>query len=172
MHKVYIGTSGFTLQEFYPTNLPTAEKLAYYSARFPTVEINSSFYHFPRQSTVEKWLSVVPPQFVFTLKVNAQITHSDDHQLQLDLLAEWFDHISPLATEQAQHQLLFQFRSSFSYDKKQLIALLIQLPRTFLYAFEFRHSSWINDEVTQLLGDQNIAFVLSDSPIKKNGQPQ
>ena len=52
----WIGTSGYNYPEwkgsFYPSNLPQAKMLPYYAARFPTVEINYTFYRMPTERLV------------------------------------------------------------------------------------------------------------------------
>jgi hypothetical protein len=51
-------TSGYNYPEwkgsFYPADLPAAKMLPYYAARFPTVEINYTFYRMPREA--REWL--------------------------------------------------------------------------------------------------------------------
>ncbi|MCM8814497.1 MAG: DUF72 domain-containing protein [Candidatus Omnitrophica bacterium] len=67
--KVYIGTSGWNYRLwqkiFYPEDLSSKDYLKFYSLHFKTVEVNSSFYHFPRNSTYISWYSQVPDDFVF-----------------------------------------------------------------------------------------------------------
>ena len=53
---IWIGTSGYNYPEwkgsFYPKDLPAAKMLPYYAARFPTVEINYTFYRMPNEKLV------------------------------------------------------------------------------------------------------------------------
>ncbi|MBC7292912.1 MAG: DUF72 domain-containing protein, partial [Thermoleophilia bacterium] len=74
-----IGTSGWSYPHwrgtFYPANLPPTEFLALYATRLPSVEINSSFYHLPRTTTLQRWLDKTPPNFVFAMKASSYITH-------------------------------------------------------------------------------------------------
>lgn len=48
---IWIGTSGWVyphwVGRFYPRDLPQSGWLPYYAVRFPTVEINRSFYRLP-----------------------------------------------------------------------------------------------------------------------------
>jgi uncharacterized protein YecE (DUF72 family) len=50
-----------------------------------------------------------------------------------------------------------------------LSTFLKSLPKTFLYAFEFRHQSWFSQEVYQILKKYNLSLVLSDSPRNSDG---
>src|SRR2546422_575833 len=77
--STFIGTSGFSYQEwkpaFYPADLSTAKMLGYYSRRLPTVEINNTFYRMPNPANLLKWAAEVPGNFLFTFKAPQIITH-------------------------------------------------------------------------------------------------
>jgi uncharacterized protein YecE (DUF72 family) len=79
MEKVYIGTSGFCyphwIGNFYSKELKRDKFLSFYSGRFNTVEINSSFYHTLKPKTVKNWVKNVPKNFVFSFKMSRFITH-------------------------------------------------------------------------------------------------
>ena len=79
--KIWIGTSGFSYPEwkgsFYPEKIPGKEMLKYYSERFPTVEINNTFYRMPAPAMVEGWTKEVPEEFRFILKAPQRITHRE-----------------------------------------------------------------------------------------------
>ena len=49
--------------------------LPYYAARFPTVEINYTFYRMPTEKMLAGWTPQVPAEFRFTLKAPRRITH-------------------------------------------------------------------------------------------------
>jgi uncharacterized protein YecE (DUF72 family) len=76
---ILIGTSGYNYPEwkgsFYPADLAAAKMLPYYAARFPTVEINYTFYRMPTEKILAGWTTQVPPEFRFTLKAPRRITH-------------------------------------------------------------------------------------------------
>lgn len=165
-----IGTSGFTLQNFYPKELPSKDRLSFYASVFPTVEINSTFYSMPRQSTVQKWLAQVPSNFVFAFKVFQEITHNQETFLNQALLANWFEIFEVSAKNPAQHIMLFQFPASMKFDPLKFQELLEMLPTTFLYAFEFRHRSWFTDAVFDKVLAHKHTIVISDGPKKKNGE--
>src|SRR6201988_3804474 len=76
---IWVGTSGYNYPEwkgsFYPAGLAAAKMLPYYAARFPTVEINYTFYRMPSVKLLEGWTKQVPASFKFTLKAPRRITH-------------------------------------------------------------------------------------------------
>jgi uncharacterized protein YecE (DUF72 family) len=78
MH-VLTGTSGYSYKEwkgrFYPEKMKEAEMLAFYAGRFPTVEINNTFYRMPAPDLLRKWAEQTPEAFTFVLKAPQRITH-------------------------------------------------------------------------------------------------
>ena len=77
--RLYVGTSGFSYAawkgKFYPSPCPARDMLPYYAARFPTVEINSSFYRMPTPAMLATWAAQVPEDFRFAFKAPRRITH-------------------------------------------------------------------------------------------------
>jgi len=76
---ILLGTSAFTangwLGSFYPAGMKPADYLKFYSTRFQTVEVDSTFYGTPSAATVEKRYEKTPPDFVFAAKVPRIVTH-------------------------------------------------------------------------------------------------
>src|SRR5438132_11514393 len=76
---IWVGTSGYNYPEwkgsFYPADLPAAKMLPYYSARFPTFEINYTFYRMPTEKLVAGWAAQTPSPYQITLKAPRRITH-------------------------------------------------------------------------------------------------
>jgi len=76
---IYVGTSGWQykhwLGRFYPRNPKPADDLAFYAARFQTVEINYSFYRLPDAETFAAWARRVPDDFIFAVKASRYLTH-------------------------------------------------------------------------------------------------
>jgi uncharacterized protein YecE (DUF72 family) len=68
---IWVGTSGYNYPEwkgsFYPADLPAARMLSYYAARFPTVEINYTFYRMPTETLVAGWAAGTPSPYRLTL---------------------------------------------------------------------------------------------------------
>src|SRR5687768_9634386 len=77
--RLKAGTSGWAFKEwkgtFYPRDLKSDGWLGFYASRFPTVEINNTFYRMPRENVLASWAAQVPEHFSFALKASQGITH-------------------------------------------------------------------------------------------------
>jgi uncharacterized protein YecE (DUF72 family) len=76
---IWVGTSGYNYPEwkgsFYPETLPASKMLPYYAERFPTVEINYTFYRAPNEKILDGWSKATPERFKLTLK-GAEADHA------------------------------------------------------------------------------------------------
>src|SRR2546423_263003 len=79
MAELWIGTSGWVYNDWrgvlYPPKTPPGRFLPLYAARFPTVEINRSFYRLPDRAVFEAWRAQTPPGFQFAVKASRFLTH-------------------------------------------------------------------------------------------------
>jgi hypothetical protein len=61
----HLGTSGWSYPgwkgRFYPPDLPTSDWLPFYARHFGTVEINMTFYRYPKPETLRVWMERTPP---------------------------------------------------------------------------------------------------------------
>lgn len=171
MGKLLIGTSGFSFPEaaycFYPIDLPRSEWLAYYATQFNSIEINSTFYHVPMAKTVARW-EELSQHVTFSFKAHKNITHIHDLLLQSEATEKFLKSIEVFGQTPARHTVLFQLPQSIEKKSNFLSMIFEKFPRTFLYAFEFRHESWFCEEVYMILKKYNATIVLSDSPRKKD----
>lgn len=174
MARFFVGTSGFAyaswIGKFYPPSMSRDSFLSFYAQHFPAVEINSSFYHIPRLTTISKWVAQTPDDFCFSFKLSRLITHI--HRLQADeaLLAKCLKPLEPCTQKTQPTVILMQTPASLKQDAALLEALLKRLPASFRYAMEFRHPSWFQPAVYQLLTKFHVALVLADSPVLANGK--
>jgi len=163
--NIRIGTSGYNYPEwkgtFYPGDLPTAKMLPYYAARFPTVEINATFYRMPTPKTVAGWAAATPEGFVLALKAPQRITHFARLRNVDDPLRFFCDAARTLGPKLG--PLLFQLPPNFKKDTDRLAETLFQLPPDLRCAWEFRHESWLADDVYDLLRRRNAALCIADS---------
>ena len=163
--RVFVGTSGYNYPEwrgsFYPEKLSTAKMLAYYAERFPTVEINYTFYRIPTEKLLAGWAAGTPENFSFTLKAPRRITHDSKLQRCEDLVQTFCRTARTLGPRLA--TLLFQLPPNFKKDAGVLEAFLELLPEGTRAAFEFRHTSWFDRDVFDALRRRNIALCLADS---------
>jgi uncharacterized protein YecE (DUF72 family) len=166
--KLHVGTSGYSYKEwkgnFYPDDLPAKEMLSYYSGRLPAVEINNTFYRLPQPGMIENWKEQVPKSFRFSIKASQRITHikrinnvADETKYLLETVALLEDRLGVV---------LFQLPPNMKKDAARLAAFLDLLPAGTRTAFEFRHETWFDDEVFNLLSAKNCALVVSDTDEK------
>jgi uncharacterized protein YecE (DUF72 family) len=163
--RVLVGTSGYNYPEwrgtFYPEKFSTDKMLAYYAERFPTVEINYTFYRMPTEKLLSGWSSGTPDGFSFTLKAPRRITHDAKLQRCEDLLQAFCGTSRTLGPKLA--VLLFQLPPTFKKDVDVLRAFIDLLPEGTRAAFEFRHVSWHDPAVIDTLRSRNIALCIADS---------
>jgi uncharacterized protein YecE (DUF72 family) len=162
---LYVGTSGYSYKEwkgrFYPTKLPAKQMLPYYSQRFRTVEINYTFRRMPTASVLDSWADAVPADFQFVLKVPEAITHKKRLKDAGDSVSRFLEIAGKLAKRLG--PLLFQLPPTFMKDAPRLRAFLALLPPERRVAFEFRHPSWFDDEVFDLLRRRHVALGIADA---------
>lgn len=164
MQTIHIGTSGFYYEHwvgsFYPRTLPKAEWLPYYATLFKSVELNTTFYHLPKQHSLLHWLEETPEDFVFSLKGYRPITHYKKLHGVHDELLRFLHLIKPMKAKLG--AILFQLPPSLHLDMPLLEAFLSELPKGYRYALEFRHDSWLDDAVFDLLHLHNVALCIDD----------
>ena len=164
---ILVGTSGYNYPEwkgsFYPADLPATKFLPYYATRFPTVEINYTFYRMPTPKIVSGWRAQVPAEFRFTLKAPKRITH--DRRLRAAEVSEPLQGFITAAAELGPQlaALLFQLPPNFKKDVILLNEFLSLLPPKTTAAFEFRNASWLSEDVYDALRARNIALCIADS---------
>jgi uncharacterized protein YecE (DUF72 family) len=163
--RVRTGTSGFSYAEwkgsFYPEKLAAKDMLRFYAERFPTVEINNTFYRMPREELLQGWAEQVPEGFSFVLKAPQRITHIQ----RLNDAGESVTHFYRVAAALGPRlgPLLFQLPPNFRKDLPRLNAFLDALPDARRIAFEFRHASWFDDQVFAALRARGAALCVADT---------
>ena len=162
--KIWVGTSGFQYAEwkgtFYPEDLPATKMLPFYAERFSTTEINYTFHRIPSPKTIENWSKLTPENFRFALKAPQKVTHFARLRDCADTL-EYFCRVAAALGERL-GPVLFQLPPNFKKDADRLGDFLRELP-AMRAAFEFRHDSWLDDEIFELLRARNLALCLADT---------
>lgn len=163
--RLWVGTSGYSYKEwlgkFYPERCPAKEMLRFYSSRFAAVEINNSFYRPPKETVLRSWAGQVPPEFRFVLKAPRRITHIKrlkDPAAELEYL---FGVATALGSSQG--AILFQLPPNLKKDIERLQTFLSLLPADRQVAFEFRHPSWLDEDVFASLRARNCALCVADT---------
>jgi uncharacterized protein YecE (DUF72 family) len=160
-----VGTSGYNYPEwrgtFYPEKFSTNKMLAFYAERFPTVEINYTFYRMPTEKLLEGWAAGTPEPFTFTLKAPKRITHEAKLQRCEETVQSFCRIARTLGPKLG--VLLFQLAPNFKKNTEVLNAFLALLPDGTRAAFEFRHTSWFEADVFDALRAKNVALCVADS---------
>jgi uncharacterized protein YecE (DUF72 family) len=162
---IWVGTSGYNYPEwkgrFYPETLPAAKMLPYYAERFSTVEVNYTFYRTPNEKILQGWDAATPAQFKLTLKAPRRITHDARLRDCADRVRQFLETASVLGPKLG--ALLFQLPPNLKKDVVLFDAFLEAFPPRVCAAFEFRHVSWLDDEIYQRLRARNLALCVADS---------
>jgi len=164
--KYHVGTSGWMYDHwrgrYYPADLPKTKWLDFYAHTFDTVELNNSFYRVPSEKAFTRWLDSTPAGFVYAVKVNRFITHLKKLKGVEEPLAEFLKRARLLGPKLG--PLLYQLPPSLHRDDGRLEAFLNQLPGDLSHAFEFRHKSWLDEGVFELLRRYKAGFCVFDMP--------
>ncbi len=167
MARLFAGTSGFAYAQwkpqFYPAKLPAAKFLEHYAHRLNSVEINYTFRRMPSAATLEKWVEATPPDFLFALKGHMRITHIMRLKNAAEATAVFLRSIDPLRSARRLGPVLFQLPPQMKCDIEVLRTFIGTLPEDLRYAFEFRHTSWLVDEVYRLLEGRNLSLCVAES---------
>jgi uncharacterized protein YecE (DUF72 family) len=165
---IYLGTSGYSYDDwkgvFYPAEVPSHGRLAYYAAQFDTVELNFTYYRMPIAEQLQGMADQTPEGFRFSVKVHQDITHQRRGdpapfvQFQSGVAA--LQHAAKLGA------VLLQFPHSFRNVKENVYYLehcfkqLRELP----LVVEFRSNDWITQRTLSLLREWGAGFCNVDMP--------
>lgn len=161
---IHAGTSGYSYPEwkgvFYPPKLPQSKFLEFYSGKFSTVEINNTFYRFPAAKLLEGWRETTPARFTFAVKVNQGVTHRGRLRDVEELTRDFIERCKLLETKLG--PILFQLPPYLKRDDGRLADFIDALDPRLRYAFEFRHASWFDDDVFEILSRSGISLCVSE----------
>ena len=172
MGELLIGTSGWSYKEWNGVFYPTADtnKLSYYTKVFGTAEVDSTFYAYPSKGLVLGWARYSPNDFVFSVKLPQELTHGKRLDLSKGVetdLVRFLSLMKPLIAAGKLGPVLIQLPPSYSYEKdfERLKGFLGIIPDDVKVAVEFRHPSWLREDVWDLLRSRNVANVIVDEPL-------
>jgi uncharacterized protein YecE (DUF72 family) len=162
---LYVGTSGYSYPawkgSFYPERLPAKQMLRFYGEQFRTVEINNTFYRMPAPSVLEAWAGEVPADFRFVIKAPQRITHFQRLKGSAETVAALLTVCESLGKRLG--PLLFQLHPTMKKDVPRLRDFLRLLPAKRPVAFEFRHQTWLDDEVFGVLRHHGAALCIAEA---------
>ncbi len=166
MCHYYIGTSGWHYEHwrdrFYSEKLSKDRWLEFYAGHFATVELNNSFYRLPSESAFATWYHSSPASFTFAVKVSRFITHIK----RLKDTGEAVDKFIARAKilKEKLGPLLYQLPPNLHRNDELLESFLSALPQGMKHVVEFRHQSWLEEKIFQILHRYNIGFCVFDMP--------
>ena len=156
-----IGCSGYHYPEwkriFYPEELSQRKWFEYYCEHFNTLELNGTYYKFPRVEVLKKWHSRSPANFSFTIKAPRHITHFKKFRDAQQMLNDFNETIKEGLSEKV-GCVLFQFPATFQYEQERLSRIIDMLDVSLPNVLEFRHESWWTPAVYDALRKSKICF--------------
>ncbi|MHC4423286.1 MAG: DUF72 domain-containing protein [Planctomycetota bacterium] len=162
--NIRIGTSGWYYDHwkelFYPPGLPKNKWFEHYVQHFDTVEINNTFYHLPKETSLQRWHKQAPKNFLYAVKANRYITHIKRLKDTSEEVERFSDRISLLKSRLG--PILYQLPPSLHKDLDLLESFIKLLPRRRIAVFEFRHESWFSEDTFKLLNKFGIGFCVHD----------
>jgi uncharacterized protein YecE (DUF72 family) len=162
--ELRIGTSGWHYADwwgpFYPKDVKKKDALGYYVTQFNATELNAPFYRTPTEKAVQNWRDSVPEGFRFAWKASRFITHW--RRLNVDERSMRLLESRLKLLGRKLGPVLFQLSPRMKADRERLANFLKHLPKKRSYVFEFRHESWYEEPIFDLLGDNDAALCISD----------
>ncbi len=197
--RVKVGTASWTdktllASGWYPADATSPEeRLGYYAAQFPVVEVDSTYYAPPNERNADLWVARTPPEFTFNVKSFSLLTQhptrpgalykeirpetkknvylKDFDDAAVDLVWERFlSALQPLQEHGRLGALLFQFPQWFPISRRNKMYLLECKRRCepMRICVEFRNASWMSEEnsaeTLDFLASYAIPYVCVDMP--------
>jgi uncharacterized protein YecE (DUF72 family) len=167
---IWIGTSGWVYRHwmgiFYAKGMPSDAQLPFFARHFPTVEVNYSFYKLPEREVFEAWRRQTPPDYLFAVKASRYLTHMKKLKEPEEPLARLMERATGL--EEKLGPILFQFPLAWRANLPRLEAFMEALAPYRAtgqrFAFEFRHQTWLTNQVHGLLERSDAALCLPVHP--------
>ncbi|WP_256007319.1 DUF72 domain-containing protein [Pedobacter deserti] len=156
-----IGCSGFHYKhwvgDFYPEDLPQKKWFEFYCEHFKTLELNVTFYRFPRLPVLKSWYEQSPDNFLFAVKAPRSITHYKKMTGASQMISDFY-----LVVENGLKEklgcTLWQFPPNFTFSEERLSRITGGLDKHIRNVVEFRHESWWKQEVWDQLAEHRISF--------------
>ena len=159
---IRIGTSGWSYDHWadvlYPPGLPVAKRLACYVEEFDTVELNASFYRWPKDATFAGWRERLPEGFTMSVKAHRGLTH----YRRLGSPEPWVERFERCWTALGDRReaLLVQLHPAMERNDERLDHFLTVMPDWIPVAMELRHPSWDDPAVYAMLERHHAAYVV------------
>lgn len=130
---MHVGTSGWSYPswkpEFYPAGTDGKQFLAFYAARFSTVELNTTGYRLPAEEQFARWAEQTPPGFTFAPKLAGN---------RPSIVAEFAPRVRMLGDRLGPTRVSLKS----ARDEGMIELILGSLDPDFRVAFDLEHESW------------------------------
>src|SRR5215469_4245405 len=164
---LYVGSSGWSYvtwkPAFFPEKLPQKKFLEFYSTQLNTVELNVTFHRFATAPSLQGWIASTTPDFRFAVKAHQLITHIKRLKDAADPVRSFLQNMEPMRQAGKLGAILFQTPPNLHADLGLFREFAQLLPQAYQFAFEFRHLSWFNDSVFEILKEKNAALCWAES---------
>lgn len=160
---VHIGTSGWSYDHWvgvlYPRGATSLERLDAYAREFRTVEVNNTFYRWPKDEVFATWRARSPEGFLFSIKASRGLTQFR----KLNDPGPWLERMESGLTRLGEKRgvLLFQLPPHFPRDLDRLDHFLGVVPPGHRISVEFRHPSWEAEETFSVLARHGAAYCVT-----------
>lgn len=165
--SLHIGTSGWSYPNwkpaFFPEKLPAKRFLEFYSTRLNAVELNATYRRMPTASAIAGWLASTSADFRFAAKTHESITHRKRLKDAGDSMRFFLQSLEPMRQSGKLGAILLQLPPNLKADAGLLESFVQLLPEAYRFAFEFRHESWFDDKVYEILRRKNVALCWAES---------
>jgi uncharacterized protein YecE (DUF72 family) len=157
---VYIGTSGWSYDHWvgvlYPKSAKSLERLDAYTRHFRTVEVNNTFYRWPRDEVFSTWRERAPDGFIFSAKASRGLTQFR----KLNDPEPWLERMEAGLSRLGEKRgvTLYQLSPHFPINLDRLDGFLFVVPSGQKAAVEFRHPTWDVEETFSVLGRHGAAY--------------
>ena len=168
IERIFLGIQGWNHPEWigriYAASIPSSDWLREYAQRFPTVEVDDTFYGIPPEPMLRQWREAVPRDFSFALKVPQQITHEQRFTLDGGLLTRFLDRVSLLGENLGAILLIappgFEPNDATTSALRRFVDCLSV---EFRWALELKHIGWFDEEFHDLAARKNVAIVTGEN---------
>ena len=172
---IQIGLTGWgDHPDVYHPSSTAKDKLLDYSAHFPIVELDSTFYAIQPERNIRKWIAETPDNFRFIVKAYQGMTGHHRGELPFESIDEMYDlfrlSMKPLQEAGKLAMILVQFPPWFDCKKENVeeIRSICKRLDGFDIAIEFRHQSWYSLTFMQgtlaFLRELNVIHSVCDEP--------
>jgi uncharacterized protein YecE (DUF72 family) len=164
--KTLVGCSGYEYEHwkgrFYPEDLPAKKHLQHYADIFNSVEINNTFYQIPSKKTLEAWKEQTPAGFLFSLKGSRYVTQMKKLKDPDEPVSRFYKSVQVLGDRLG--CVLWQCPGNFKVNTDRLDAFCDALSDDFTNVLEFRHPSWWDEQVYEILENNKVVFCMVSAP--------